>query len=114
MMNYGLELGYPQPYLLVFTPSLFLWRKTVTDFLDTRSEVLSWYAAFSNGILIISQHSAQDLGELFRQRFPGVLFIITLIPAGYSDGWLPQQAWDFINNPTSSGRWQLHIPGNEG
>lgn len=110
MMNYELELGLPQPYLLVFTPSLLLWQKTVTDFLDTRSEVANWYAAFNNGILIVSQNTAQELGEIFRQRFPGTLFIITLVPAGFNDGWMPQQAWDFINHPISSGRWELGGP----
>ena len=94
-----------RPYILVFTESLGLNRQVVLDYLDTRPEILNWYTFHRTAIFIISRHSAYQLSELFRQRFPNVLFIITEIIPGRNDGWLPQVAWDFINNPRSSGRW---------
>ncbi len=91
-----------KPYLMIFN-SIALPRQTLLNYLDTRPEVLNWYAFLDTGVFIISTHTAYQLSELIRQHFPGVYFVVTEVPSGSNDGWLPKAAWDFINNPRRPG-----------
>jgi len=91
-------------FIFVFDNSITQ-RQTVLDFLDTRLEVLNWYALFPNMIIIISETDASTLQALIRGVFPTIFFVVSQIIPGLNDGWLPKAAWDFINNPKSSGRW---------
>lgn len=93
------------PYLFSFN-CLAMPRQQVLDFLDTLPQVLNWYAVLAESIIVISEHNAAELRELIRNRYPYTFFIITEIPRGNNDGLLPKAAWDFINNPRSSGRWK--------
>ena len=94
-----------RPFLLAFNDSVVA-RQVVLDFLDTRPEVLNWYTALQGGVFIISDANAQTLAALVRQAFPYLFFVITELVRGYNDGALPRAAWDFINDPKSSGRWR--------
>ena len=94
-----------RPYLLVFNDQLVP-RQQMLNFLDTRSEVLNWYAFLPAGIFVISEHSAHELAAVIHQEFPIVFFIINEVVPGRNNGYLPMVAWEFINNPKSSGRWK--------
>ena len=91
-------------FLLNFNDSIIS-RPIMLNFLDTRPEVLNWYAPLQGGVFIISNASSQTLAALVRQSFPSLYFVVAELPRGYNDGTLPPAAWNFINNPTSSGRW---------
>jgi hypothetical protein len=91
-------------FLLSFNDSVVA-RQVVINFLNTRPEVLNWYAPLQGGIFVISNSSAQDLAALVRQAFPILYFVIAELPRGYNDGCLPAAAWQFINDPKSSGQW---------
>ena len=91
-------------FLLSFNDAIVP-RQVVLNFLDTRPEVLNWYAPLQGGVFIISNLNAQGLAELIRQAFPNLYFVIAELPRGYNDGMLPSAAWQFINDPKSSGRW---------
>ena len=90
-------------FLLSFNDSVVS-RQVILNFLDTRREVLNWYAPLQGGVFIISNANAQTLAALVRQAFPNLFFVIAELPRGYNDGWLPADAWNFINDPKSSGR----------
>jgi hypothetical protein len=94
-----------QPYLLTFSTAGFS-RQALLDFLDTRPEVLNWYAFAESGVFVISEKTPHELSAIIHGGFPWVLFVVTHVPASNNNGWLPKAAWDFINNPRSSGRWK--------
>lgn len=93
-----------KPFLLAYD-NYNVTRKSMLDYLDTRSEFKNWFACLPAGIVIISDRTCYQLAEVLRQNFPGLFFIITEIPLGSNDGWLDKKVWSFINNPVSSGRW---------
>jgi hypothetical protein len=94
-----------KPYLFSFNATMGT-RQQVLDFLDTLPQVLNWYAPLPESVIIISERGVSELQALIHNRYPMSYFIITEIPPGGNDGWLPKVAWDFINNPRSSGRWR--------
>jgi hypothetical protein len=86
-------------FLAAFNPALP--RKFVSAYLDDRSEVQNWYSLLPGQIFIASDHSAQELGELLRRQFPRELLLITQINESDCNGWLPEEAWDFIREAQS-------------
>ena len=80
--------------------------KPITDFLDTRREVLHWFKILSNAILIVSRSNSAALASLIHLRFPFTWFVITELDRLKTTGWINKSVWDFINNPRSSGRWE--------
>ncbi len=92
-------------YLLTFNEFIAP-RQTVVDFLDTRREVLNWYAFGPAGIIIISRKTAHELAAILHEQYPGLFFLLTEVDPAKTNGFLPKQAWDFMNMPRSSGRWE--------
>jgi len=84
------------------------YRLPITTFLDTRSEILNWFLIIPNAILLVSRNDADTLSNLLHAQFRDRLFLITEVaPDSHkTNGWLNEKAWDFINNPKSSGRWE--------
>jgi hypothetical protein len=80
--------------------------KPITDFLDTRREVLHWFKILSNAILIVSQYDQSVLTGLIHEQFRWMWFVITEVDIHKTNGWINQPVWDFILNPRSSGRWE--------
>lgn len=82
-------------YILVFDHKVGT-RDEVLKFLDSRQEILNWYACLPNAVFIISNLNANRLQAMFRQfaKDEG-RFIIADMDTD-SDGWLPKKAWDFI------------------
>ncbi len=90
----------------VFLVTFNGFRLPLTQFLDSRPEVLNWFAVLSNAILIVSRGTATSLGQLMHNQFPSMWFIVTEIHPTEVNGWMNSQTWDFINSPKSSGRWE--------
>jgi hypothetical protein len=89
-------------YILVFDDGLGT-RKEVQNFLDTRSEVLNWYACMSNAIFIVSDQTAETLQKAISEFNTGknAYFIILDVKTD-KQGWLPRRAWEFMNEPKTS------------
>ena len=85
-------------FLLAFN-ALTLTAGAMKDFMDGRQEILNWYSILPGQIFLVSDNSVQQLGHLFRTFFPRQLFIVTAVDPQASDGWLPKDVWDFINQP---------------
>ena len=89
-------------YILVFDDALGT-RKEIQDFLNTRSEVLNWYACMSNAIFIVSDKTAATLQKLISEfNVEKNAHFIVLDVNTDRQGWLPRKAWDFISNPKAS------------
>lgn len=93
-----------KPYVLNFNPNMCP-RKKILDLLDTLPAVKNWYAFLPSAVFIISDQSAHTLAQLLLAKVEGSLYFISEISPSAYNGWLPKPAWDFINNPMSSGRW---------
>lgn len=89
-------------YILVFDDGLGT-RQEVQSFLNTRSEILNWYACMSNAIFIVSDQTAAALQKIISEYNAGknANFIILDVKTD-RQGWLPRKAWDFISNPKAT------------
>ncbi len=76
-------------------------RDSLTTFLDKHPDVLNWAALLPGHVFIVTRHSVNQVSEILRVQFPNKYFFVAEIAPISSDGWLPQQIWEFINNPTS-------------
>src|SRR5512132_2511243 len=89
-------------------------RKSILNFLDLQPAVLNWFAINWQAILIVSESDATALSTIIHTQFPNMLFIITEIERGKTNGWMGNVVWDFINLPKSSGSWDfLHRPSSQ-
>ncbi len=95
-------------YMLSFTSNTgTVTRQNILDYLDTKREILNWFAAMPFTIIIISKETHSKLSELLRNRFANdITFLLTKTEPHAVDGFINKQVWDFINNPKSSGRWE--------
>ena len=92
-----------KPYLLVVS-SAFGTRESVCDWLDTRAEIVNWIRpVMQNLIIITSNKTAFEIGEIVRQRYPGNHFLVAEIASATTDGWMSKVAWEHIHNPNSAG-----------
>jgi len=80
-------------------------RKTLLDFLDTRSEIKNWITVTSASFLVASDNNATSISAILHQKFPTLLFLVTKVESKNSNGWLNENIWRFINSPKSSGKW---------
>ncbi|QRG80194.1 hypothetical protein [Citrobacter sp. R56] len=81
-------------------------RQKIQDFLDEQREVLNWFGAMPNTIIIISNEDVFDLSQPLREHFGAdFTFILSEIEPTKTDGFINKKVWDFINSPKASGRW---------
>ena len=85
-------------YVLTFNDS-FATREKITAYLDNRKDIVSdWYYCLTNAIFIASSASAKQLTEVLLGLSKTGRFLVSEIKSiPCNDGWLPQNAWDFIN-----------------
>lgn len=93
-----------KPYVLTFNPGTCP-RQTILDLLDTLPAVKNWYAFLPSAVFIISDQNAHFLAQALLAKVNGSFYFVSEINTSSYNGWLPKPAWDFINTPTSSGRW---------
>ena len=94
------------PFLLIFN-QLEGSRQEILNYLDTCKEIKNWYAFMPEAIFIVSDVDAHALSKIFQGKYPNRYFMITEVTVGKNNGWLDKTAWDFINNPKSTGRWPV-------
>jgi hypothetical protein len=76
--------------------------KDLTDFFDTREEIVNWYGILPGQIFIVSSLDARMLNHLIGDRYPKEFFVVAQLDSASTDGWLPEDAWNFINQPQPS------------
>lgn len=91
-------------YLLAFNDYMGT-QQSVLDFLDTRREITNWLSVLPHSVLLVSEHPMVVLRNMILAKFPNCFFLLSEIHGSTSNGLLSKAAWDFINNPKSSGRW---------
>lgn len=84
-------------YILIFSDSVGT-RDEVKQFVDSRPEITTWYTCMSNAFFIRSGLTAKQLTDLFSKYTNEKGRFIILNCNTDRNGWLPQQAWDFMEN----------------
>ena len=92
-------------FMVVFNPA-YQPRQALLDFLDTRREVLNWFAFLPAGVFVVSRMDAHELSVLIHEKFPATYLLVSEVNPETTNGWQSANAWDFINKPKSSGRWE--------
>lgn len=95
-------------YMLSFTSRAdTVTRQDILNYLDTRKEVLNWYAAMPFTIFLVSRETPTRLSRLLEERFrDDITFIIAKVVSQTIDGFINEPVWNFINQPKSSGKWE--------
>ena len=86
-------------YLFSYKP--LMWRDgAIKQIVNSTPEIGYWMHFLPNAYILISNLSATDLAARLRQQLnDSEWFIVTRLDPQATDGWLPQEAWDRINNP---------------
>ena len=71
----------------------------LASYLDTRPEVLNWLVLMPNTLCVVATRNAKSITRLIEKKFPDSLFIVAEYDPHNSDGLLPEEAWEFLNNP---------------
>lgn len=84
-------------YFIVFSTKAVT-HERAKEFLDKAPEVENWYTCIANTFFIVSPYTANSLTDIICERLTGGTgrFFITDV-ATDTNGWLPKQAWDFLN-----------------
>lgn len=76
----------------------------VAAFLKSKRAVLNLKRPLPNVAFIVSDRNASSLTELIRKKFPQGFFIVAEYDPYNSDGALPGEMWNFLNNPKPARR----------
>jgi hypothetical protein len=76
--------------------------ESIRDFIDSRPEIVNWQirgAYLRNAMVLVSNKTPNELSDIIRGKFSTGGFIVARLDGSASNGWLPKEMWDFINNP---------------
>jgi hypothetical protein len=99
-------MSYPSAPIRVYLLTFSIELAPVLQFLDTRREVLNWYTLSPHTVLIASRSDLKALTGILHIEAPWLFFLLTEVDPLRTNGWQTPQAWDFIGNPKSSGRYE--------
>lgn len=82
-------------YLLVYDEDIQ--EETLLSFLDSRREILDWMTILPASVLLTSRQSPRQLTNILNRKYPKAHFLIAELDTTHTDGMLPEEGWDFIN-----------------
>ena len=68
-------------------------------FLETKREVLNLMRSLPDTVFIVSDRDASFLTNLIDRKFPHAFFIVAEYDPYNTDGSLPEEMWNFLNEP---------------
>lgn len=71
----------------------------VHAFLNNSKAVKTWVAPFPYSAILVSDLNTQDLGAILHSRLADSWFIVTEMNRQTVDGWLPENLWEYVNEP---------------
>jgi hypothetical protein len=87
-------------FLVGFDP-LKLSRDALTAYFDSHPSIHNWVAFLPGQVFVVSDQSVNFVSDIVRRQFPSAFVFVSEVRSLTCDGWLPQQIWEFINNPVS-------------
>lgn len=76
--------------------------REVLKVLNKLPEVLNWSACLPFSVFIVSDLSERKLARLFTKHFGDGMFVVAEVDGAKIDGLLPDDLWDFVNEPQSA------------
>ena len=67
--------------------------------LDATQAVTNWIQPFPHAAIIQSSLDVRDLAAVLRRRLGQTWFLVSELHSASVDGWLPGNAWQFVNTP---------------
>lgn len=78
--------------------------------LNATNAVHFWIAPFPYSAIVISHLDSPDLAAVLRQRLPNIWILVTEMSTYSTNGWLPQNLWEYVGNPSQAITQQLYPP----
>lgn len=100
-----------QPTLGVFLLTTSDPPNRIVPMLEGMTEVRNWYGFLGSAYLVASRKTAQELSAKIRELSPGCWFVVSQVHSWSTDGFISQDVWNFVNNPTDSGRHPPEVQG---
>ena len=89
-----------KPYL--FTYSATCSQSGVHAILNATDAIEDWIAPFPYSAILVSDLDTRELGAILRRLLNGAWFVVTQIDGQLTDGWLPGDFWQYVNNPAEA------------
>ena len=71
----------------------------VYDILNATSAVVTWVSPYPYLDIVLSNLTVAELSAVLQTHFAGIWFLLVEATPINSDGWLPGQFWEYINDP---------------
>lgn len=86
-------------YILTFDRNSTYDYNILHNGIKTDSQIINWWHFLKSSYLLVSTNSSATLlSERIRTYFPNQRFLLTEINLKNHNGWLPKEAWDWINS----------------
>ena len=82
-------------YLLVYDEEIS--EQSLLRFLDSRREISDWMTILPASVLLVSSKPPRQLTNILNKKYRDAQFLITALETKQTDGMLPEECWDFIN-----------------
>ena len=89
-----------KPYFFAYSAACP--QEVVHAILNATDVIEDWVAPFPNSAILVSNRDPRELGAIIRRRMKGVWFVVTQIDGQLTDGWLPGDFWQYVNNPAEA------------
>lgn len=89
-------------YIIIYNKGGILDGFDYTEFhnsLTTAKGVINWWHYIDNAYIIITEKSttATNVSDFVQQKMPNKHFMVSELNLKNHNGWLPKEAWDWIN-----------------
>lgn len=85
-------------YIIVYNYTQAHDTKAIHDYIITMPSVNDWWHYIPNAYVVSSNSTSYQLTTPISTKFPGLLFFVTQVNLGDSNGVLIRKAWDWIQN----------------
>jgi alpha-D-ribose 1-methylphosphonate 5-triphosphate synthase subunit PhnL len=88
----------PWAYIVIFSGVTVPEFTAIIDKHD--QDILNWLTVLPHTVFIVSAMTAADLTTFLRRHVPRIERILVLDANTDRNGWLPENAWDFLSHPS--------------
>ncbi len=97
------------------TPYVFAYSSLCADhvadaILNDTEAVTTWVRPFPHAAVVLSNLALSDLSAVLHKRLGETWFLLSPIPPGQADGWLPMNVWSFVNHRPDAPQPTLPTP----
>ncbi|OGD94743.1 hypothetical protein A2697_04425 [Candidatus Curtissbacteria bacterium RIFCSPHIGHO2_01_FULL_41_44] len=83
-------------YLFVFNRNTSVDYNKLHENIKSDRHISNWWHYLNSAYILISSYDANQLADSIRSYYPYQLLVIKITKSNYQ-GWLPQDAWDWIS-----------------